>query len=76
MLSIHLARLLIKIKIFIKKIIIFINYTAQKSLINHFIITNFHEFKNVKIHIVDKFQKKEFSIMIFNIFDNNHFNFL
>ena len=75
-LSIHLARLLIKIEIFIKKIIIFIDYIAQKNLINRFIIDNFYKFKNVKIHIVDKFQEKEFSMMILNIVDNNCFDFL
>ena len=75
-LSIHLARLLIKVEIFAKKIIILINYTAQKSLINRFIINNFHELENVKIHIVDEFQKEKSLIMIFNIVDNNRFNFL
>ena len=54
-LSAHFARLLIKIEIFAKKIIIFIDYIAQKSLINRFIIDNFDEFENVKIHIVDEF---------------------
>ena len=74
-LSIHLARLLIKVEIFAKKIIIFIDYIAQKSLINRFIINNFHEFENVKIHIIDEFQKKKFLMMIFNIVDNDRFNF-
>ena len=76
MLSTYLACLLIKIEIFTKKIIIFIDYIAQKNLINHFIIDNFHEFENVKIHIVDEFQEKKFSMMIFNIVDNDRFNFL
>ena len=75
MLLIHLARLLIKIEVFAKKIIIFIDYTAQKNLINRFIIDNFHKFEDVKIYIVDKFQKKEFLMMIFNIIDNDCFNF-
>ena len=75
MLSIHFARLLIKVEIFAKKIIIFIDYIAQKNLINRFVIDNFHEFENVKIHIVDEFQEKEFLMMIFNIINNNRFDF-
>ena len=76
MLSVHFARLLIKIEIFTKKIIIFINYIAQKSLINRFIINNFHEFKNVKTHIVDEFQEEKFLMIIFNIVDNDCLDFL
>ena len=75
MLSIHFARLLIKIEIFVKKIIIFIDYTAQKNLINRFIINNFDELKNMKTHIVDEFQKEKFLMMIFNIVDNDRFDF-
>ena len=74
-LSIHLVRLLIKIEIFAKKIIIFIDYIAQKSLINCFIIDNFDELEDVKTHIVDEFQEEEFSMMIFNIVDNDRLNF-
>ena len=76
MLSTHLARLLIKIKIFAKKIIIFIDYIAQKNLINRFIINNFDELENVKIHIVNKFQEEKFLMMIFNIVGNDRLDFL
>ena len=74
-LLIYLARLLIRIEISAKKIIIFINYITQKNLINCFIIDNLNKFENVKIDIVDKFQKEKFLIIIFNIVDNNRFVF-
>ena len=74
MLSIRLARLLIKIKVFAKRIIILIDYTAQKSLINRFVINNI-DFNNVKIYIIDEFQEEEFSMMIFNIINNDRFDF-
>ena len=51
------------------------NYIAQKSLINRFIINSIN-FHNVKIYTVDKFQGKKLSIMIFNIVDNDCFDFL
>ena len=74
-LLIYLARLLIRIEISAKKIIIFINYITQKNLINCFIIDNLNKFENVKIYIVDKFQKEKFLIIIFNIVDNDRFIF-
>ena len=76
MLLIYFARLLIKIEIFAKKIIIFIDYITQKSLINRFMINNFYKLENVKTYIVNEFQKKKFLMMIFNIVDNDRLDFL
>ena len=73
-LLIRLARLLIKIEIFAKKIIILIDYIAQKSLINRFVINNI-DFNDVKIYIVNEFQEKKFLMMILNIVNNDRFNF-
>ena len=57
-----------------KKNKILIDYIAQKSLINRFVINNV-DFNNMKIYTVDEFQEKEFLMIILNIIDNDCFDF-
>ena len=70
-----IARDLIQNEVSSKNIVMLIDYTTQKNLIN-LILMKHLILNDVQAHIIDAFQKEEASIIIFNIVENDRLNFL
>ena len=73
--TLKIARYLIQNKVSSKDIMMLIDYTTQKNLINRVLIKHFI-FNDVQVHIIDTFQEEEASIIIFNIVESDRLSFL
>ena len=74
-LILKIARDLIQNEVSSKNIVMLIDYTTQKNLINRVLIKHLI-FSDVQAHIIDAFQEEEASIIIFNIVESDRLSFL